>query len=95
MNANTALIAYECRPTAAVEAAILNQVASSGTQGNYTNHDMDLILWIYESDEWNEELLKDWMVERLIAAEQKGRREMSAACKAALKVSYCARIDYF
>ena len=42
-----AIVAYEGRPTAAVE-AILNQVVSSGTQDNYANHNIDLILWLYE-----------------------------------------------
>ena len=87
MNASqtsTALIAYQGRPTAEVE-AILNQVVSSGTKVNYAQHNMDLILWIYESDQWREELLKDWMVEKLVAAEQNGRRAMRETCKAALK----------
>ena len=84
MNQPQALIAYEGRPTAEVE-AILNQVVSKGTQGNYINHNMDLILWIYEQEDWREELLKDWMVERLNRVEEKGRKEMRASCKEALK----------
>ena len=51
MNQPQALIAYEGRPTAEVE-AILNQIVSKGTQGNYMNHNMDLILWIYEQEDW-------------------------------------------
>ena len=78
-----AIVAYEGRPTAAVE-AILNQVVSSGTQDNYANHNIDLILWLYEKEDLREELLKDFMVERLNAAEEKGRKEMRASCKAAL-----------
>ena len=45
-----AIVAYEGRPTAAVE-AILNQVVSSGTQDNYANHNIDLILWLYEKED--------------------------------------------
>ena len=50
-----AIIAYEGHPTAVVEAT-LNQVVSSGTKSNYANHNDDLILWIYEEDEWREAL---------------------------------------
>ena len=84
MNQCQELIAYEGRPTAEVE-AILNQVVAKGTQGNYINHNMDLILWIYDKEDWREELLKDWMVERLNEVEDKGRKEMRAICKEALK----------
>ena len=83
-DATTALIAYEGRPTAAVE-AILNQVVSTGTQGNYANHNMELIIWIFEEEQWREELLRDWMVERLHVAAQSGKKEVRAVCKAALK----------
>ena len=55
---SNAIIAYEGRPTAVVE-AILSQVVSSGTQTNYSNHNSDLILWIYKKDEWRESLLGD------------------------------------
>ena len=46
---------------------------------------MDLILWINEQDDWREERLKDWMMERLNRVEEKGRKEMRASCKEALK----------
>ena len=62
MNLSQAIVAYEGRPTAVVE-SILSQVVSSGTQGNYANHNIDLVLWMYERDEWREELMGDWMVE--------------------------------
>ena len=62
MNLSQAIVAYEGRPTAIVE-SILSQVVSSGTQGNYANHNIDLVLWMYERDEWREELMGDWMVE--------------------------------
>ena len=67
MNLSQAIVAYEGRPTAVVE-SILIQVVSSGTQGNYDYHNVDLVLWMYDRKEWREELLRDWMVERLIAA---------------------------
>ena len=79
-----AIVSYEGRPTAVVE-SILNQVVSSVTQDNYAYHNVDLFLWIYEGEEWREELLIDWMVEHLIAAEDKGRKERCATCKAALE----------
>ena len=71
---------YESPLTAVVE-AILNQVVFSGTQANYANHNADLILWIYEKDEWREALLRNWMVERLINAEAEGMKSMRATCK--------------
>ena len=58
MNLSKAIISYEGRPTAVVE-AILSQVVSSSSQGNYTNHNVDLILWIYEKEEWRDELMRD------------------------------------
>ena len=68
MNLSQSIFAYEGRPTAVVE-SILSQVVSSGTQGNYANHKIDLILCIYKREEWREELLRDWMVDCLISAE--------------------------
>ena len=62
MNLSQDIVAYEGRPTATVE-SILSQVVSSGTQGNYANHNIDLVLWMYERDEWREEIMGDWMVE--------------------------------
>ena len=83
MNLSRAIIAYEGRPTDVVE-SILIQVVSSGTQGNYANHNVNLVLLIYKSKEWREELLRDWMVERLIYAKENGKKEMRATCKASL-----------
>ena len=66
--ASNSIIAYEGRRTEFVK-AILSQVVSSGTRTNYANHNVDLLLWIYEKDEWREALLRDWMVECLISDE--------------------------
>ena len=48
LHATTAFVAYEGRPTAADE-AILNQVVSLGTQGNYAHQElkgtMRIIIW--------------------------------------------------
>ena len=74
MNLSQAILAYEGRRTAVVE-SILSQVVSSVTQGNYAYHNVDLVLWIYEREEWREELLRDRMVERFIAAKEKGRKK--------------------
>ena len=68
--------------------AIVYQVVAKGTQGNYINHNMDLILWIYDKEEWRDELIKDWMVERLNEVEDKGRKEMRAIYKEALRAIY-------
>ena len=73
MNISQAIVAYEGCPTAVVD-SILSQVVSSGTQGNYANHNVDLIIWIYEREEWRKELLRYWMVEWLISAEEKGKK---------------------
>ena len=83
MNLSQDIVAYEGRPNAVVE-SILSQVISSGTQGNYSNHNANLIIWIYKREKRREELLRDCMVERLITAEDNGKKEMCATCKAAL-----------
>ena len=49
MNMSQAIVAYEGRPTAAVE-SVLIQVVSLGTQVNYANHNVDIILWIYKRE---------------------------------------------
>ena len=54
-------------------------------QENYANHNSDLILWIYEKDEWREVLLRDWVVERLINSKAEGKKAMRATCKDSLK----------
>ena len=84
MNLSQDIVAYEGRPTSVVE-SILSQVVSSGTQVNYANHNVDLILWIYEREEWREELLRYSMVERLISAEDNRKNETHANCKYALE----------
>ena len=65
MNLSQSIVAYEGHPTLVVE-YILSQVISSGTQGNYAYHNFNLVLWIYKREEWREELMIDWMLERLI-----------------------------
>ena len=73
MNMSQAIVTYEGRPNDVVE-SILRQVVSSGTQGNYANHNVDLVLWMYEREEWKEELMRYWMVERLIYSEENGKK---------------------
>ena len=70
-----AIFSYEGRPTAVVE-AILNLVVYSGTQSNYANKNSELILCINNNDEWREEFLRYWMVERLITAEAEENKAM-------------------
>ena len=81
---SNAIIAYEGYPTAFFE-AILNQVASSGMQENYANHNVDLVLWIYDKDNWRDALLRNWRVEHLITSEAEGKRVMRDTCKGSLK----------
>ena len=73
MNLPQAIVAYEGCLAAVVE-SILSQVVSSGTQGNYANHNVGIILWIYEREEWREKLLRYWMVERLVSDKEKGKK---------------------
>ena len=61
MNLSRDTIDYEIRHDAVVE-SILIKVVSIGTQGNYANHNVDLIIWIYDREEWREELLRECMV---------------------------------
>ena len=84
MNLSQAIVAYEYRPTDVVE-SILSQVVSSGTQVNDANHNVNLILWIYKREERMEESLRECIVERLIAAKEKGGIEICSTCKAALE----------
>ena len=84
MNLSQAIVAYEVRTTAVVE-SILSQVVSSGTQCNYAYHNVDLVLWIYQRQEWGEELMRDWMVDSLIYAKQKGNKETRDTCKSYMK----------
>ena len=84
MYLSQAIFAYEGLPTAVFE-SILSQVVSSCTQGNYAYHNVDLILWIYEREKWREELPRDWIMERLIAAEERGEKETRDTCEAALE----------
>ena len=70
-----AIFSYEVRLTAVVE-AILNLVVYSGTQSNYANKNSELILCINNNDEWREEFLRYWMVERLITAEAEENKAM-------------------
>ena len=81
MNLSQAIVAYKDRPDAVVE-SILSQGVSSGTQVNYAYHNVDLINWIYDREEWREELLRDCMMERLIYVEEKGNKETRATFKA-------------
>ena len=80
MKLSQAIVAYEGRRTSVVE-SILSQIVSSGTHVNYAYHNVNLVLWIYEREEQREELRRDWMVECLITANNKGKKEMRATCK--------------
>ena len=82
--ASNAVVAYEGRPTAVVE-SILNQSVSSGTQENYANHNVDLIIWLYKKDEWRVALIRYWMVEHLIYLDAEGKKSMRVTCKDELK----------
>ena len=81
--ASNTIIAYEGRLKAFTK-AILSQVVSSDMQTNYENHNADLILWIYERNEWREALLSNWIAERLMTAKTEGKKVMHATSKYAL-----------
>ena len=53
-----AIISYEGRPTSTVE-EIMKQVVATGTQGNCNDHNVDIVLWLYDSEDLREELLSD------------------------------------
>ena len=84
MNISQAIVAYAGFLTALFD-SVSSQVVPSGTKCNYTNHDVNLIICIYEREECREELLIDWMVERPIAANDKGTKETCCTCKSALE----------
>ena len=44
----------------------MKRVVSTGTQGNYNNHNIDLIICLYDSENLREELLRYWMVDWLV-----------------------------
>ena len=84
MNLSQAIIAYESHPTAVGESISIQSI-SSGTQGSYANHNVDLIILNYKREECREELLIDWMVERLLAAEDNVKKERRATFKYAVE----------
>jgi hypothetical protein len=98
-NNNGAIVAFNGRPTNAVE-QIMRRVVSHSSEAGYANQNTTLILWLYDNDELREELLHDWMVdvlnnttiqdrehdEGLTSAKKKGKRTNTrAAIKRALQ----------
>ena len=91
-SSNNAIIAYQGRPSAAVE-QIMKQIVSKNSDTLYRNNNIILILWLYGNEELREEVLRDWMVEKLhrtvneddaTDASRKNRPAARAACKEAL-----------
>ena len=58
----TTIIAYEYCPASAVR-ELKKRVFATITEGNYNNHNAGLIIWMYDSEESREELLRNWMVD--------------------------------
>ena len=98
-NNNGAIVAFNGRPTNAVE-QIMRRVVSHSSEAGYANQNTTLILWLYDNDDLREELLHDWMVNvlntttiqdrdhdrRLTSAKKKGKRTNTrAAIKQALQ----------
>ena len=63
------LVAYEGRPTPAVE-QIMRNVVVDGSKATYTGLNIQFILWLYDNEETREEFLSDWFLEKLIEAEK-------------------------
>ena len=92
-NNNTqAIIPYQGRPTEAVE-QIMRRVVSHNSSVSYRNNNIIFLLWLYDNEETREELLQDWMVEKmdravsLDEASDRSRRSRPAVrrvCKQAL-----------
>ena len=63
-NNTTQIIPYQGRPTHAVE-QIMKRVVAVNSNTSYRNNNIILILWLYDNEEYREDVLRDWMVERL------------------------------
>jgi aspartyl-tRNA synthetase len=61
---NHAIVAYEGRPSLAVE-AIMRRVVSINSESSYLNNNTKLLVWLYDSPSLREELIKDWMLDEM------------------------------
>ena len=60
----SAIIPYQGRPTHAVE-QIMKRVVAVNSNVSYRNNNIILMLWLYDNEEYREDVLRDWMVEKL------------------------------
>jgi hypothetical protein len=63
-----AIIAYQGRLSQAVE-AIMNRVVADNSIVTYRNNNIILILWLYDHENYREDVLRDSFVEELIVAD--------------------------
>ena len=91
-NTPNALIPYQGRPTHAVE-QIMKRVVADKSNTSYRNNNIILMLWLYDNEEMREEVLRDWMVDRLnratssdeaTNATRRGRPAVRAECRKAI-----------
>ena len=89
---NNAIIPYQGRPTQAVE-QIMKRVVADMSNASYCKNNIILMLWLYDIEEMREELLCDWMVDRMnrvsssdeaTNATRRSRPAVRAECRKAL-----------
>ena len=70
MSSSNAIIPFQGRPTTVVQ-DIMKQIVTKISREKYDNNNINLMIWLYDSDTKNEALLYDWVLERLREAHKK------------------------
>ena len=70
MSNSNAIIPFQGRPTTVVQ-DIMKQIVAKTSREKYDNNNINLMIWLYDSDTKNEALLYDWVLERLREAHKK------------------------
>ena len=91
MTDSTAIIPFQGKPTAVVQ-DIMKQIVAEKSKVKYNNENTNLLMWLFDSDSFNEALLYDWALERMRKAHGEdtelgtGKRAfLRAECKSLLE----------
>ena len=93
-NTQNALIPYQGYPTQAVE-QIMKRVVVVNFNVSYCNNNIILLLWLYDNEEYREELLQDWKVYRLnrVASSNQPTNGTKKSCPVVREVCHKALDD--
>lgn len=78
MAESTALIPYDGNPTPEVQ-KIMQQIVADKSKAKYVNENVNLMLWLFDSDNLREETIYDWALERMVKADDQDREKSSGA----------------